>query len=375
MDLLTHAIIGAGAGAATQNSEKMRLGAVAGAVAALVVDLDYFIGSAHDPLLQIEFHRHFSHSILFIPIGAAFAALLLWPLLARRLGALRLYLATLAGYATHSIVDVCTSYGVHLLWPFTDRRIALDLISVIDPVFTLAIGIPVAVALWRRQRSSLSLMLASAAAYLGFSLWQQQQASTIALQLAIDRGHEPVGLLVRPSFANTLLWRSVYRYQGHWYIDAVRPGALAKSTVYQGAPVPVFDQDRDLPDIPPDSRIGRDIRRLDRLADGYLAWVSREGERNGRLGDIRFSAVPTGESPMWGLEFDPTQPEAKPAWFVDRELTPAMRQRFINQLRGRNGEATTEQDAHSNKVLSEMTISTSSRALKHARQTHADDSA
>src|SRR6056297_3132057 len=142
MDLLTHALIGAGAGAASQRAETMRAGAAAGAVAALAVDLDYFIGSAADPLLQIEFHRQFSHSLLFIPVGAAIVALLLWPLLRGRLRPGQLYLAALAGYATNSLVDSCTSYGVHLFWPFTDQRVALDLVSVIDPVLTLVITLP-----------------------------------------------------------------------------------------------------------------------------------------------------------------------------------------------------------------------------------------
>lgn len=336
MDLLTHALIGAGAGAASQHAEKMRAGAAAGAVAALAVDLDYFIGSAEDPLLQIEFHRQFSHSLLFIPVGAAIVALLLWPLLRRRLGPGQLYLAALAGYATNSLLDSCTSYGVHLFWPFTDQRVALDLVSVIDPVLTVAIVLPLAFALRRRQHKYLAILLGSALAYLGFAAWQQQEATAFATQLAAGRGHEPEGLLLRPSFANTLLWRSTYRHQGHWYIDAVRPGVLAEPAVYRGTTVAVFDRDRDLPDIPDDSRLGRDIHRLERLADGYLTWLSRDPvSAKGRLGDIRFSSVPTGGFPMWGLEFNPTQPEAAPEWFVDRNLTPEMRQRFLRQLTGR----------------------------------------
>ena len=335
MDLLTHALIGAGAGAASQHASKMRAGAAAGAVAALTVDLDYFIGSAQDPLLQIELHRHFSHSLVFIPLGAAIVSLLLWPLLGRRLGARQLYLASLAGYATHALVDTCTSYGVHLFWPFTDQRIALDLISVVDPIFTLAIALPLTFALWRRRRSSLAIVLAGALAYLGFSVWQQQQARALAVELAADRGHEPRSLLLRPSFANTLLWRSTYRHQGRWYIDAVRPGVLAAPVVYRGTSVPVFDRGRDLPDIPVESRMDRDIRRLERLAGGYLVWVSIERTNTGRLGDIRFSSVPTAALPMWGLEFDPAHPDVTPEWFVDRKLTPSMRQRFLDQLMGR----------------------------------------
>ncbi len=331
MDLLTHALVGAAAGAATRRGTGMRQAALAGAAAALLVDLDYFIGSANDPLLQIEFHRHFSHSLAFIPLGALLATALLWPVLGRRLGGRSLYLATLAGYATHWMIDVCTSYGVHLFWPFADTRVALDLLSVVDPVFTLLVGVPVILALWRQQRSILLGTAILGALYVGFAAWQQQRAEGIAEALADTRGHATEGLLLRPSFGNTLVWRSVYRHGDRWYLDAVRPGFVTEAQAYTGGSVPVFDRARDLPDVPEDSRIGRDIGRLDRLSDGYLVWVSSAN----RMGDIRFSAVPDGVSPMWGLEFDPEAPDEPPNWFIDRELTPDMRERFLDQLRGR----------------------------------------
>lgn len=352
MDLLTHALIGAGAGAATQaRTVKVRASAFAGAAAALLVDVDYFIRSSDDPLLQIELHRHFTHALVFIPVGALLASLLLWPFLRRRLMHHELYLAALAGYATHWAVDVCTSYGVHLFWPFSDQRVALDLVSVIDPAFTLLVGLPVAWALWQRDRRPLLAAVALGACYLGFAAWQQTQAHALALTSAQQRGHDPASMLLRPSFGNTLLWRAVYRHEDRWYIDAVRPGIVGEGRFYAGGSKPVFDVSRDLPGVPSDSRIGRDVERLAQLSDGHLVWVSRDHREGhpgteswvsregaggpGRLGDIRFSAVPDGTTPMWGLEFDPEQPEAAPEWFVDRELTPAMRQRFLDQLIGR----------------------------------------
>ncbi len=349
MDLLTHAIVGAGAGAATLPGRKMRLAAAAGAVAALLVDVDYFIGSASDPLLQIEYHRHFTHSLIFIPVGALVATLLLWPLLGRALGFRSLYLATLAGYATHGFIDSCTSYGVHLFWPFSEERVALDLVSVVDPLFTLLIAVPVAWTLWHRRRTALWYALAGGVLYLLFAAWQQQRAIDLTLALAEERNHEPTDILARPSFANTLLWRALYRNGDRWYVDAVRPGILVPSQSHSGGSVPAFQRNQHLPQVPEDSRIGRDIDRLDHLSDGYLVWVSSDSADlawvssdsssdsggAGRLGDIRFSAVPDGLRPMWGIEFDPDQPEEPPSWFIDRTLTPAMRERFIEQLLGR----------------------------------------
>jgi len=45
---------------------------VIGALAGMAPDLDILIRSSSDPLLKLEFHRHFSHSLFFIPVGTLF---------------------------------------------------------------------------------------------------------------------------------------------------------------------------------------------------------------------------------------------------------------------------------------------------------------
>ena len=68
-------------------------------------------------------------------LGAA----LLWPIFKKRLSFARLYRYSLLGYLLSGLLDACTSYGTHLLWPFSDARVAWHLISVIDPLFTGAL--------------------------------------------------------------------------------------------------------------------------------------------------------------------------------------------------------------------------------------------
>ncbi len=79
--------------------------ALVGFGAGLLPDADALIHSASDPLLQLEYHWHFSHSTVFIPFGAALAALTLCPPLGRHmpLGALDRY--ALLGYATGGLLD------------------------------------------------------------------------------------------------------------------------------------------------------------------------------------------------------------------------------------------------------------------------------
>src|SRR5690606_29471703 len=50
-----------------------------GALGGMAPDLDVIIRSASDPLLALEYHRHFTHSLAFIPIGGLLvAAPFLW---------------------------------------------------------------------------------------------------------------------------------------------------------------------------------------------------------------------------------------------------------------------------------------------------------
>ena len=130
MDPLTQGLLGA---SAAQNLSPPRRYAVAAAtlgfLSGMAADLDVLIRSPHDSLLFLEFHRQFTHSLVFIPVGALLCAAVLrlffrrrWPM---SFGRSALFCG--AGYATHALLDACTTYGTQLLWPFSDTRIAWNI--------------------------------------------------------------------------------------------------------------------------------------------------------------------------------------------------------------------------------------------------------
>ena len=82
---------------------------IAGALSGMAADLDVLVRSGHDPLLFLEYHRQFTHSLVFIPIGALICAVLLTLLLRNRTNFRSLYLYCLLGYATHGLLDACMS--------------------------------------------------------------------------------------------------------------------------------------------------------------------------------------------------------------------------------------------------------------------------
>ena len=75
MDPLSQAVLGSVASQSVRNKTSLiRVGTI-GALAGMAPDLDVLIQSATDPLLSLEYHRQFTHSLIFIPLGAALCAL------------------------------------------------------------------------------------------------------------------------------------------------------------------------------------------------------------------------------------------------------------------------------------------------------------
>ena len=123
-----------------------------GFLAGLAPDLDVFIGSSTDPILFLEFHRQFTHSLIFIPFGSLLVALLIFPLVKRSMNFKTVYLASLLGYATHGLLDACTSYGTQLFWPFSNERVTWNNISIIDPLFTIPALILLGIAIKSKKK-------------------------------------------------------------------------------------------------------------------------------------------------------------------------------------------------------------------------------
>ena len=81
MDPLSQGALGASASQSFASEPgKQRSAMLVGLLAGMAPDLDIFIRSANDPLLFLDFHRQFTHSLFFIPVGALLCALILYPL-------------------------------------------------------------------------------------------------------------------------------------------------------------------------------------------------------------------------------------------------------------------------------------------------------
>lgn len=300
MDPLSQATLGAAAAQSLIKKSDLARIALIGALAGMAPDLDVLIQSSTDPLLQLEYHRQFTHSLIFIPVGALLCAIAFWPFMRRHMSFKAIWLTALAGYATHALLDACTTYGTLLLWPFSDARIAWNTISVIDPVFTLPLlGFVIAAGVKKSQFIG-RLGMAWVALYLSIGVIQEERAIAAGEALAADRGHAPAVVSAKPSFGNLLLWKTVYEYDDHFWVDAVRAGGNV--TIIEGDHVARLNLQSSFPWLDTDSQQARDVERFRWFSNDYLAIDSDDPFF---IVDMRYSHLPNEIKGLWGIRLDP----------------------------------------------------------------------
>lgn len=330
MDPVTHGLIGASASTSIASKEQTRLAALAGAAGAMLPDLDVFIDSASDPLLQLEFHRQFSHSVIFIPVIAFLTTALCWWFVKKELSFKKTYLFSLIGTATAGLADTFTSYGVQLLWPFTDERFAWNLISVFDPLFTLGIIILLGLALVKRNPGFSQLVVLWIALYLLFGWSQQQKAKRAAFKLAEQRNHNIQKLTVKPTIANELLWSIRYINNDTLYADGVRLLPFAKAEIYEGESALLLNWKQKYATLQ-GSTLYTDIARFAELSDDVLILYPDSSQV---IGDGRYAMLPTSVHPLWGIKIDTLQSDNHVKFKTYRNAGPKIRDKFLNMILG-----------------------------------------
>jgi inner membrane protein len=332
MDPLSQGVLG---GVAAQTGARGNLALVGGLgmLSGMSADLDVFIRSDTDPILFLEYHRQFTHSLIFVPFGALICTLLLYWLFARRwLNFGQTYLYCFLGYATHALLDACTSYGTQLFWPFSTQRVAWNNISIIDPLFTLPILLYAILAAWRTNVRWSYVALLWATLYLGFGLFQRDRAENAAVEIAASRGHAPEVVEAKPSFGNTLLWKTIYEHNGNYYVDAIRVGLATE--VYLGEAIPKLDLQRDFPLLNKDSQQARDVERFRWFSAGYLA---KSTKTENLIIDMRYSMLPNRGDGLWGILLSPdATAEQHAGYMMMRDLDRASRSTFVEMLLGQS---------------------------------------
>ena len=327
MDPISQGTVGAAFAQSTANKNNIIKIGIIGFLAGLAPDLDVFIRSSIDPMLSLEYHRQFTHSLFFIPFGALIVTLVIFPLVKKSLSLKTVYVASFFGYTTHGFLDACTSYGTLLFWPFSNERVTWNNISVVDPIFTIPILVLVATAIITRKPLFSFFAIGWMTFYLLLGFVQYERAFLVANDLAHSRGHNPERMTLKPSFGNLILWKSIYQYEENFYVDAIR--TALSSTWCLGESIRMFDYQYHLPNLDIDSQQRKDIERFRWFSQDYLGFDYEKS----LVTDVRYSMVPNQIAPMWGLVIDVQKSKNEHAiWWTSRTLEQSQLDMFKDML-------------------------------------------
>ena len=312
MDPVTQGLLGA----AAAQVALPRLGHrawFAGLCGGLLPDADFLLQPLSDPALPWDLHRHFTHSLVMVPLLGAFTAWVLGFLPGMRGGDRRaLFLAATLGVLTHGPLDWLTSFGTRVLWPFTDAWLAADLFPIVDPLLTLVLLVGVVVSARTKARAGAVAAFAFVALYLGVAVVQHGRALDAQSALAAARGHSIERGRAMPQPGSLLVWRSIYETDGVLVSDVVRPGVAVRGvegTRGERLDVGTVEAPRE------PERVAEVLRRFARFADGYTAWVPSDPDV---VGDMRYGVGGSAKT-LWGIRVG-TRPGAPAVLWAQPDL-------------------------------------------------------
>src|SRR5512139_4122669 len=186
MDTITHGLTGWLVSRAMPGEWNRKEATAAVTLGAVLPDADHAVSLLGGSEMYVRFHRGLSHSLLGVTVSS-----LVVDLLFARFGQWkdrkRLFLLTLLGQLSHIALDLLNAYGTQVPQPFSDARFSLDLLFVVDLVFS---GIIVAgIALSRGGHAGRArVALAVLAGYVGVEALLHARAEDIVRDDAVRYG-------------------------------------------------------------------------------------------------------------------------------------------------------------------------------------------
>lgn len=210
MDSVTHAVSGALVALACPTRPRTAWAVPLAALASASPDIDVFFAAS--PLDFLLLHRGISHSLAALPITGLILALCMYPLWRkstpgawplRKVFGLAVLLVLL-----HIWLDCVTTYGTMIFLPFSQYRVRLNGIFIVD----ILLLVPMLAGLWlgrkRPRLAALALLWALAYPALCVGLRMQHQQD-VARQL--EAQHIPAQhLTVLPDAFSPFFWRALY---------------------------------------------------------------------------------------------------------------------------------------------------------------------
>jgi inner membrane protein len=202
---------------------------------------------------------------------------------------------------THPLLDACTTYGTQLFEPFSSLRVAWNVISVADPLYTAPFLFCLVVASRklrgsdsRRRWNRAGILISSA--YLLLSTAFHAYANSRMVATLEKENIAATRHMIGPTILNSILWQ----------------GAAETDSAYYTGQYSLLDSEPyfKLREVPKQHELirghfdDRDVRLLRWFANDYFS-IEREDSTSYRLNDLRFGQieVPGQERPSYVFYF------------------------------------------------------------------------
>ncbi len=333
MDLLTQGLLGASlASSIAVKKKSFKIACITGFFGGLIPDFDILIRSKSDPLLFLDFHRHFTHSLFFCPIGSIFLAFLIYYIQKKTFKFSEIYLYSFLGFLSHGFLDACTSYGTYLFWPFSNERISLNIISIVDPIFTLILFLSLVFFYYFKSKNFIKGGIFCSIFYLFICFIKYERVEKIVYKIAEQKKHNIEKLLIKPTIGNNFLWRTIYLYKDIYYIYVVYVPYFKEGHYMKGDTAKFIDKMKILPELGIDSIQRNDILRFAKFSDEYIYF---HPSYKNVIADLRYGKMPYDSESLWGIEFDIEKPNNHVGYLNLRDYKKSDYEKYWNMIKGR----------------------------------------
>ena len=338
VDSLTQLTLGAAVGEAALGRKIGNKAPLWGAAFGTLPDLDVIVNPFVTELTALAFHRGLTHSLLFALVGAPIFAWLVHRIHRRSEASWRDW-TVMIGLAllTHVALDCLTSYGTQVLYPFSDVRVALPSVFIIDPAYTLPLaggllwGIARHGARSRMRWRATMVGIAVSTAYLLFTLTVKVHVEQVFSNSLQEQGLPHTEVFTKATPFNSVLWSGIVSTdEGVWtgyysILDA------DQSVSFQFTPrnAHLLDGHRDDPAV----------ETIQWFSKGYYT-VSRSGDTL-FMHDLRFGRSDLGLTDEGSYLFTfRLQPNASGRYTGLHQLDPSvdtdgdLLRQFVDRIRG-----------------------------------------
>ncbi|MDQ7094983.1 metal-dependent hydrolase [Desulfosporosinus sp. PR] len=236
MDPITHGLVGialsALSGHSMQLNDPVFLGCTLGA---MLPDID-IVAHLKGRLNYLLNHRGASHSLLALTgmsLGLGSALYLAFP----STSWWTVFIWTFIGTMSHSIMDLLNSFGAELLWPFSRKKITVDMIMLTDPIVSCLFLGSFMVALRSPDLAGPSAWTALSLSILYLANRHMGRLKTRDRLMTIYALKEPDQVKVLPAMYHPFAWNFIL-FQG----DTVRFGIIRNQTPTICRVMPKFDK-------------------------------------------------------------------------------------------------------------------------------------